>query len=577
MFIKGLKSRTFSSLFFAVVALVLLIDIAGFPTSVRAFNVTITVTTSADNTAKDGLCSLREAITNANNNAATYTDCTTGLSSEIINFAGTLGTVTITLGSALPAISDPSGLTINGGGKITISGNDLYQVFYNANVPLTLDSLTVAHGKGFPSGGGAYINPGGSLTIVNSIFSNNSASSVGGGVDSFGNLVITNSTFSTNSAVDTGGGVVVSGGTLTMTNSTFSGNSSSYGGGVRNLGGVLTITKSIFSSNSASSYGGGIYNPVGTLVIAESTFSTNTAGAGGAINNLGLLTLGNSTFFGNSATIGGAVYNGFIGTDIGTAAITNSTFSNNSATLGAGVSNDSTLILSNTIIANSPSGGDCDDAGVVSGSSNNLIEDAGHACGLINGANGNIIGSDPNLGPGTGSPIYLPLNGGSLAINAGDDAKCAAVPVNSISQNGLFRPQGAHCDIGSYEADVTPPTVVSIMPADPNPTRSASVNFTLTFSEPVYGVTLNDFALNTNGVSGAVVSAISNLSGSVWNVTVTTGTATGTIRLDVVDRDTILDTANMYLGGTGLGNGSFTNGAVYYVRFPQIFLPLTLR
>lgn len=574
MFAKRLISRLFDRLFFTVVTLALLIGMAAFPINARAFSVTITVTTSADNLTPDAHCSLREAITNANNNAITYHDCTTGSGHEIIAFDPTLGTATITLGSALPAISDTAGLTIYGGGKITVNGNDLYRVFYiNANVPLKLDSLTVAHGKGFDSGGGAYINPGGILTIINTTFSTNSAPTFGGGVDNLGTLVITNSTFSANSAIESGGGVI-NNGTVTITNSIFSGNSSSYGGGVRNLGGAVTITKSTFSGNSASSYGGGIYNPVGTLAISGSTFSNNTAGGGGGVNNIGLLTIANSTFFGNSAIVAGGVYNGWVGADTGTAAITNSTFSGNSATYTAGVSNDSYLILSNTIIANSTSGGDCDSAGTLVGGINNLIEDAGHACDLTNGVDGNIIGSDPNLGPGTGSPIYLPLNGGSLAINAGDNAKCAAAPVNNTSQNGLSRPQGAHCDIGSYEADVTPPTVLSIVRADPNPTDSASVRFTVTFSEPVYGVTANDFVLTKTGVLGAAVAGVSNESSSTSTVTVTTGSGTGTIRLDVVDDDSILDTANLYLGGTGPGNGNFTSGAVYHVRYHHFYLPL---
>jgi hypothetical protein len=54
-----------------------------------------------------------------------------------------------------------------------------------------------------------------------------------------------------------------------------------------------------------------------------------------------------------------------------------------------------------------------------------------------------------------GSPAYFPLNAGSPAINAGDDAICAAAPVSNVSQNGLTRPQGTHCDIGSYEANAT--------------------------------------------------------------------------------------------------------------------------
>jgi len=141
--------------------------------------------------------------------------------------------------------------------------------------------------------------------------------------------------------------------------------------------------------------------------------------------------------------------------------VTNSSFSGNSAPFGGGIRNsDGTATLNNTLIANSASGGDCVTSVPLSGANNNnLIEDSTNACGLVNGVNGNIIGSDPNLGALTGSPAYFPLNPGSLAIDAGDNPTCAAAPVNNQSQNGMTRPQDgddadstATCDIGSYEA-----------------------------------------------------------------------------------------------------------------------------
>ncbi len=569
-----LYQRKLKNLIYVFAALTLLFASAGFPTSVRAFSVTITVTTPGDNTTLDGLCSLREAITNANNNAATYKDCATGLAGEFINFANTLGTATILLGSPLPAVTDTAGLTITGGGIITISGNDAYQIFLaGVNVPLTLDGLTVTRGLSSASGGGAYVNTGSTLTVQNSTFYSNHATTFGGGIDNNGTVIITNSAFSGNSAVESGGGVM-STGTVSIANSSFFNNSSNYGGGVRVYGGTLTISQSSFSSNTAISFGGGIYNLAGTLTITQSTFSSNTAPAGGGIENEGALTLANSTFFNNSANLGGGLANSFQGTTIGNVSIINSTLSNNSAvTTGGGIYNAAYLSLNNTIVANSPSGGDCDNSGIMNASANNLIENALYACDLTNGVNANITGADPNLGLGTGSPVYLPLNGGSLAINAANDVQCAAAPVNNTSQNGLSRPQGAHCDIGAYEADVTPPVVASIVRADPDPTNAASVHFTVTFSEPVYGVTTGDFALTTTGISGAAVSAVSSDAGAARTVTVTTGTGAGTIRLDVVDRDTILDTANLHLGGDGLANGNFTSGAVYQVRMLHTYLP----
>jgi len=105
---------------------------------------------------------------------------------------------------------------------------------------------------------------------------------------------------------------------------------------------------------------------------------------------------------------------------------------------------------------------------------------------------------------------------------------------------------------------LTPPTVVSVVRADANPTSVASVNYTVTFSESVTGVNAPDFALTTTGVSGAAVSGVSG-SGAAYTVMVNTGTGNGTIRLDVLDDDSIIDAESTPL------NGGFTSGETYTV------------
>jgi hypothetical protein len=80
----------------------------------------------------------------------------------------------------------------------------------------------------------------------------------------------------------------------------------------------------------------------------------------------------------------------------------------------------------------------------------------------------------------------------------------------------------------------------------------------------VTGVNASDFVLTTSGVSGATVSGISG-SGNLYTVTVNTGTGSGTIRLDVVDDDSIKDGSNNPLGGAGTGNGNFASGEVYTI------------
>ncbi len=55
----------------------------------------------------------------------------------------------------------------------------------------------------------------------------------------------------------------------------------------------------------------------------------------------------------------------------------------------------------------------------------------------------------------------------------------------------------------TYTIDKTAPIVTSIRRASPNPTSSSSVDFIVTFSEPVTGVDAFDFSINAIGINGA--------------------------------------------------------------------------
>lgn len=79
------------------------------------------------------------------------------------------------------------------------------------------------------------------------------------------------------------------------------------------------------------------------------------------------------------------------------------------------------------------------------------------------------------------------------------------------------------------------------------------------------GVDLADFTLtNTGSIAGASVGSVTG-SGATRTVNVNTGTGSGTIRLNVADNDSIVDTLGLPLGGTGAGNGSFTAGQTYTI------------
>ncbi|GAB4438763.1 MAG: hypothetical protein OHK0015_32870 [Chloroflexi bacterium OHK40] len=350
-----------------------------------------------DNTTDDSACTLREAILAADNLPAN-TNCGTGSTgNDTITFSVS---GTITLGSVLPNIMSGVGtLTIDGGKNITISGNNNGRVMIvDSGADLILQNLTI--------------------TEANTPIS-------GGGVANFGALTVIDSTFSNNIAGSGGGIVNLSSGTVTVINSVFTDNQANTGGGIDNAGGLMTVINSTFTGNRATiTHGGGIRNS-GMLTVINSTFTGNGAtdsssGEGGGIWNDGTLLINNSTFFGN--------------------------FANPSPGGGNIRINSGSATIKNTIIAGSVNGGDC--VGVLSDTSNNNLISHFHitACNLTNGSNGNIIGQNPNLGALTGSPAYFPLNAGSPALNAGDNASCSAT-----DQRDVPRPQGGRCDIGAFE------------------------------------------------------------------------------------------------------------------------------
>jgi hypothetical protein len=109
------------------------------------------------------------------------------------------------------------------------------------------------------------------------------------------------------------------------------------------------------------------------------------------------------------------------------------------------------------------------------------------------------------------------------------------------------------------------PSVIEILRADPDPTATSSVHFTVVFSESVTGVDATDFVLTTSGeVTGASVSEVSG-SGDTYTVTVGTGTGSGTIRLDLIDDDSIANENERKLGGPNEGDGNFNSGEVYTI------------
>jgi len=215
--------------------------------------------------------------------------------------------------------------------------------------------------------------------------------------------------------------------------------------------GVTSTLQNLTIANGSAYEGGGILNR-GSLYVTNVTFSGNSSTVdGGAIHNYSAASLTNATFSGNSASgSGGAISNR------ATLALTNVTISGNSASgFGGGIFDYEGHLTLTNVIASGDSGYSeiwCDHAagGSASGQNNVIWPFAGGSgCYYSYSTVDPLLGS---LGDYGGSTQTLPLLPGSPAIDAGDDAVCAAAPVNNLDQRGVARPQGAGCDIGAFES-----------------------------------------------------------------------------------------------------------------------------
>ncbi|HET6564303.1 MAG TPA: choice-of-anchor Q domain-containing protein [Xanthomonadales bacterium] len=245
----------------------------------------------------------------------------------------------------------------------------------------------------------------------------------------------------------------------TLVNLDLQGGASAEGGGAINLavfGNTLEIRDSILRNNTSTSVdagsgGGAIILGSNSLIVKNSSFFGNTATQyGGAINGASGadIQLINTTFSENSAAQGGAVYLGGASLEV-----FQSTFTGNqSANGGALRSLNSTVLLVNSILANSISGNDCEATiSTITHNGFNLVESKG-SCELA--ASPDLLETDPMLGSyganGGPTPTHLP-QAGSPVIDAGNDAD---IPVGlQFDQRGpgFSRLAGMHVDLGSVE------------------------------------------------------------------------------------------------------------------------------
>ncbi len=344
------------------------------------------------------------------------------------------GTLRLIDSSIVDTGRDAPGLT-NHGGNVTL-----------------LRSTVSGVSRNNPFGYGGIVNGyGGTLALINSTVAGNRAGFSGGGISNQpdSTATLTDSVVSGNRIYEGAGGGINNGGTLTLVRSTVTANSATFGGGISN-GGVATLIRSTIANNSAGgyskAYGGAISNG-GTLKVQNSTVSGNSTNYGGGLFNRGTIVITSSTVTGNV----GRVEGGGLFMAAGKVTLRRSLISGNTTqqfpnvlTPGPEINNDPYYNLGQI------GGG----GGVVVAGDFNLIGHDGDP-GTVGFSPGptDITPNDPV------SAILLPLadNGGgtqthalaigSPALDASpDDASCPAT-----DQRGNPRPRGPACDIGSFE------------------------------------------------------------------------------------------------------------------------------
>jgi len=206
------------------------------------------------------------------------------------------------------------------------------------------------------------------------------------------------------------------------------GQSATRGGGLRVNGGTVSIDRSLFVGNNAMT-GGAIAMTGGSLILTNVTLSGNEAIQGGALNVTdGIARLSHVTITNNSAS---------------------------DSTGGIAKHSRATMVLDNSIVAGNSGGTSPDVRGGFTLSEFNVIGQLGATNGLIDGVNGNHVGSESEPLDALLKPLG---NYGGLTQThepfANSPAVNGAHPTDFAGedQRGIARPQAPHVNV-PFKAD----------------------------------------------------------------------------------------------------------------------------
>lgn len=167
------------------------------------------------------------------------------------------------------------------------------------------------------------------------------------------------------------------------------------------------------------------------------------------------------------------------------------------------------------------------------------------------GTNGQVVGSLSNL-------VY------ALGVR-GTDLLVGGYFTNVLNGGTDMVKQADYLATYGLQAATPAPVVDSILRGNINPIGGDIVQYGVQFTKSVTGVDAADFAITTTGLTGSSINSVSG-SGTAYIVMVNVGVGSaGTLRLDLIDNDTIVDGLSQPLGGVGVGNGDFTTGQVYTI------------